>query len=326
MTDVHGIRRTAERSTVVVTGASGFLGRHVCAHLVQQGQTVRALLRSPVAGLAGTESFAYSGLDDQPRIARALEGAHSIIHLAARVHDHLAKQRGSYGDINARATARLARAAVEHGLREFLFASSVKVMGESTDVPWKESDPPDPVDEYGSSKLDAEMALAEATAASGLNTVALRLPLVYGPGMRANMLRLFRLVDHGYPLPFAAVDNARSILYVGNAAAVFQRMLGRIEGHRVLFVADATPLSTPRLIEEIARVLNKPARLFAFPVPLLEAAASMSLGGVSPALRRLVGSLTVDTRLLQQLVGALPFQTGEGLASTASWYLSARRS
>jgi UDP-glucose 4-epimerase len=211
-------------------------------------------------------------------------------------------------------------------VREFLFASSVKVMGESTNVPWRESDPPSPVDEYGSSKLAAEMALAEVTADSGLHTVALRLPLVSGPGMRANMLRLFRLVDRGCPLPFAAVDNARSILYVGNAAAVFQRMLGRTEGHRVLFAADATPLSTPRLIQEIARVLNRPARLFTVPAPLLAAAARTNLRAVAPALQRLVSSLTVDTSLLQQSVGPLPFQTTEGLTSTASWYLSARRS
>lgn len=313
---------------VVVTGASGFLGRIVCAHLSALGYHVRALVRSPVSGLQG-EQVAWSGLEDDASMKRALDRASAVVHLAARVHvmrDRAANPLSEFRRTNVEGTERLARHAVAAGVSSFVFASSVKAMGEATSGrAWRETDKPVPIDPYGVSKLEAERALARVSSETGLTTSVLRFPLVYGPGVRANMLRLFELVDRGWPLPFAGIENRRSMLYAGNAAAAVASVLDRKGGHDVWLVSDGRDVSTPELLSRIAAALDRRLRLLPAPVTLLQTARRLRVPRLAPIATRLLGSLEVDSEKMRvRLGGAMPYTLDEGLRATAEWYRAVR--
>lgn len=309
---------------VLVTGASGFLGRTVCDDLRARGYQVRGLVRTAAPGL-DFEQVLWTGLDDDEAIQRAVEGVGAVVHLAARVHmmrDRAADPLVEFRRVNTQGTARLARYAVAAGVKSFVFASSVKAMGEETrERPWRESDAPAPVDPYGVSKLEAEQALAGLSAETGLATSVVRFPLVYGPGVRANMLRLFELVDHGWPLPFAGIRNRRSLLYSRNAAAAIASLVDRRGSHDTWLVSDGTDVSTPELLERIAAALEKRLRLVPAPVTLLAAARRLRLPVLAAIATRLLGSLAIDsTRIQERLGGAMPYTLDEGLRATAVWY------
>jgi nucleoside-diphosphate-sugar epimerase len=323
------------RVIVAVTGADGFVGRHVCAELARAGHQVRALVRgeslvapAPYAALppeAAIERRQWRDLDDVAALRTALDRADAVIHLAARVHvmrDHASDPLAAFRAINVEGTRRVAVVAAEAGVPHLLLASSVKAVGEHNDAAWNEQTPPAPVDPYGISKLEAEQALAEIARQYHMRAIILRLPLVYGPGMRANMLRLFRLVDRGWPIPLGGVRNRRSLLFAGNAAAAITSILP-MPGHGVetYFVSDGENVSTPELLHRIGEALGRPVRLVPAPVRLLELAHRLRVPAIGPAAGRLLGSLMVDASALRhRLGGSLPFTLDEGLRQTAAWY------
>jgi nucleoside-diphosphate-sugar epimerase len=320
---------------VLVTGASGFLGTQVCASLRARGIPVRALVRQGrTAAPPGTEAAAVHGLDDAAGVRRALADVTSVIHLAAYVHQpRAADDAAAFRAVNVDGTRALLAAAIAAGARDFAFASTVKAVGESGDGVWTEETPPAPVDAYGRTKLEAEAAVREAAHRHGLHAPILRLPLVYGPGMRANALRLFDLVDRGVPLPLGRVRNARSVLFVGNFVAALEAVLGHEAGNDLFFVSDGPAVSTPDLVRAIARSLGRPTRLVPVPVSLLRVAArggdlvarAVPFPLTSANVDRLVGSLSVDSSKLERTVGFHPPHTLEaGLAVTAAWYASRR--
>jgi len=283
--------------TILITGAAGFLGRTVCEELRARGHRVRGLVRTATPGL-DVEQVTWTGLEDDAAIRRAVEGVGAIVHLAARVHmmrDGAADPLAEFRRVNVEGTARLARHAVAAGVQSFVFASSVKAMGEeTTGRPWREADAPAPVDPYGISKIEAEQALARLSVETGFTTSVVRFPLVYGPGVRANMLRLFELVDRGWPLPFAGIRNRRSLLYSGNAAAAIASLVDRRGGHDTWFVSDGTDVPTPELLERIAAGLRTRLRLVPAPVTLLAATRRLRVPVLAPIATRLFASLTID--------------------------------
>ncbi len=280
---------------------------------------------------AGTAPAPVAGLNDAAGLRRALEGVTSVIHLAAYVH----RPRGSgdeaaYREVNVDGTVALLDACVAAGIRDFVFVSTVKAVGEVSREPWTERTPPAPVDPYGRTKLAAEEAVRAVAVRHGLHAPILRLPLVYGPGMRANALRLFQAVDRGLPLPLGAVRNQRSLLYVGNFVAAVAAAVEHEAGNDLFFVSDGAPIATPDLIRAIARALGRPARLVPVPVGLMHATARVGdqLARVVPALPftsanldRVVGSLAVDSSKLSTAIGFRPpYTLDQGLAATAGWY------
>jgi nucleoside-diphosphate-sugar epimerase len=317
-------------STVLVTGASGFIGSHVIAHLLRAGFTPRVLTRGHAAS-PNAEVVHYDGFDDISAIQSAVQGASAVVHLAARVHvmrEHANDPLAAFRAVNTAGTRTLANAAADAGVRTFLFASSVKAVGEGNAQPWTEDVTPAPRNPYGVSKLEAERALMEITRDTGMSTISVRMPLVYGPGVRANFMQLFRWVDGGIPLPLKGVQNRRSMIYVENVAAAFVALVERTAGAEVFFASDGTDLSTTELIQRIAAALNRRARLFHTPVTGLRLAGRIgdSLARLFPfpvttaALDRLFGSLSVDSSRLRQITGPLPFSVEQGLAATAQWY------
>jgi nucleoside-diphosphate-sugar epimerase len=256
-------------------------------------------------------------------------GTGAVVHMAARVHvmheralDPLAEFRGA----NLVPTVRLAEAAARQGVPHFVFISSVKVNGERTRArAFTELDKPHPIDAYGVSKREAEDALLDISQRTGMAVTVLRCPLMYGPGVKGNFERLMRWIARGVPLPFARIDNRRSLLYVGNfASAVLAALEGPRHGTRTYLLSDGEDLSSPGLVRRLATALHCKPRLLPVPVALLECGARLT--GRQEELRRLTDSLVVDSsRARRELAWTPPYAVDEGLAHTAEAAASAIR-
>lgn len=316
----------------LVTGASGFLGGHVCRALAARGP-VRALVRDAARAPAGTEAAVARDLDDRDAIREAVAGTRTVVHLAARVHvmdDRGPDRDAAYRKTNVEGTRLLLEESIRAGVQRFIFVSSVKAVGEGTSIPWNETTPPAPVDPYGRSKLEAEGVVRELADGAGIHAPILRLPLVYGPGMKGNMLSLFRAVDRGWPLPFGAVKNRRSLAYAGNVVAAIEAVAeSGAAARETFFVSDGHDLSTGELVTAIGAALGRPARLIPVPPALFSAAghAGDILARVGPwplttaAVDRLLGSLLVDSSKLRSVAGFRPpFGVADGLRHTAEWF------
>jgi len=305
-------------TTVLVTGASGFIGRAACSAFARRGWQVRAALRSP-ANIEGAQAVLGDLAQGWP-----LDGVDVVVHLAGIAHQiHAQNAESVYQEMNCDATERLARAAAHAGVKRFVFMSSIKVNGERTpiDRPFRATDAPQPEDRYARSKGNAERALANL--GGKLEVVVLRPPLVYGPGVRANFLRLIRLVERRLPLPLGAVKNRRSLIYVGNLAElVVAAATSPAAAGQTFLAADGDDLSTPQLISEIGRSLGTKARLIGVPVALLRLGGALT--GMGAEVGRLVDSLVVDASETRERLGwRPPFTAGDGIADTVRWYRSA---
>jgi nucleoside-diphosphate-sugar epimerase len=308
---------------ILLTGASGFVGRALFARLRNNGGTVRAAVRAYAADARiSDQAIAVGDIGPDTDWSKALSGCDAVVHLAARVH---VMQPGAsaadYFRVNVEGSEQLARSAAAAGVRRFVFLSSVKVNGEATEGrPFSESDPPAPVDDYAVSKMRAEACLRRIAAETGMEVVALRPPLVYGPGVRANFLSLLRVVEAGLPLPLASVANLRSLIYVGNLVSAIETCIHHpAAAGNTYFVTDDDDVSTPELIRRIAAALGRSPRLFPLPVSLLEGAAA--LFGRRAQVQRLTASLQMDvSRIKSELRWTPPVTMQQGLMETASWY------
>lgn len=313
-------------SNVLVTGATGFIGRALCAKLLAEGaQTRAAVWREEPAGSiqAGLDVVPIDSIGPDTDWNRALAGIDAVIHLAARVHvmDEKAEEPlAAYRRVNVAGTERLARMAAANGVKRLIFMSSVKVHGEETPVRYTEHDIPAPLDPYGVSKLEAEDILRKIAAKTGLEVVVIRPPLVYGPGVKANFYKLMGIVARGLPLPFGSVNNARSLIYLGNLIdAVILCSRHPSAAGQTFLISDGENVSTPELIRRIAAALGKPARLFPFPPEIMRFAGKLT--GRASAVDRLLGSLAVDdSKIRKELGWKPPFTMTEGLKETAEWY------
>ncbi|MCP5143940.1 MAG: NAD-dependent epimerase/dehydratase family protein [Gammaproteobacteria bacterium] len=293
---------------ILVTGAAGFVGRRVCHQLAANGHEVVGMGRGPApADIPLTAWLQVDLCDASANLAACCRDSDAVIHLAARTHSKRqahARDKAAYTAINVEGTRRLASAAVQAGVGRFIYMSSIKVNGEgdvrAADGHWHRyspADEPAPRDIYGRSKLAAEQLLANMQQAAGLNVICLRPPLVYGHGARGNLARLAKLIDLGLPLPFAAIDNARSLIHVDSLArAVVACMAAEAVGFKVYTVADID-VSTPDLIETMARARGRRARLFPLPDAVLHAIDALAPGiGIA----RLTGTLLVDNSAAQR--------------------------
>jgi UDP-glucose 4-epimerase len=283
---------------ILVTGATGFIGRALCDHLERKGYQVRAARRAELPLDIATTDW-----------ASALAGVDGIVHLAGIAHAGHITDPGPYRATNLDGTARLVKAASQAGVRRFVFVSSIKAS--DTSVTW-ETDP------YGMSKREAERVVLT----SGMESVVVRPPLVYGPGVKANFLRLMRWVDRKVPLPFGAVRNRRSLVNVWNLCDLLELSLRHPAAPgRVWMASDGEDLSTPELIRHIARAMQRPARLVHVPLGALQVLGALT--GKSGEVERLCGSLEADIKPTREVLGwSPPLTVDEGLARTVEWYQS----
>lgn len=316
---------------VLVTGASGFIGRALCRHLLRQGWSVRAATRlapNATAIPAGAEVVHIAAVGGNTDWSEALVGVDAVVHLAARVHvmhesdpDPLA----AFRSVNADGTNHLAVMAAQAGARRFVYVSSIKVNGEQTTrLPFTEADAPRPRDAYGISKWEAEQALWATASQTGLEVVVVRPPLVYGPDAPGNFNRLLRFIRQGVPLPLSSIRNQRSFMYVENLCDAVRVCLQHpAAAGRTFLLSDGEDISTPELIRLLSGYLGRRSRMFPFPPSLLRAAANL-LDRQEEA-TRLLGSLCVNSSAIRQALGwSPPYSMREALRDTARGYLTPR--
>src|SRR6266853_443382 len=310
---------------ILITGGSGFVGTALCRELLARGHTVRIAGRRPIppgAAPPGVHQVLIPDIAAEFDRRALVEGIEAVVHLAAIAHrSHL--DDGELRRVNCDAAIRLAEAAAG-SVRRFVFLSSAKVHGEdSGNWTYTEDDALDPQDSYARSKLEAERALTETTARNGIELVIIRPPLVYGPEVKANFLRLLGWVDSGLPLPFASVRNRRSLIYVGNLVDAIARCAEHPAARGPFLVSDDETVSTPELVSRITRALQRPARLIPVPPALLRAAGMIA--GRRDEIQRLIGNLAIDSSKARRLLDwRPPYALDEGLAETARWFKSAR--
>ncbi len=312
----------AAAARIAVTGAAGFVGRALCRRLESDGRRVRRVVREALAigGYVGVGELG-PGTD----WSEALAGVECVVHCAGRAHvvretavDPLAEFRR----VNVEATRRLAEQAVAIGVRRLVYVSSIGVHGVQTNnrAPFRHDEAPAPIEPYAVSKLEAERELVGLAAVTGLELVIVRPPLVYGPGVGANFLRLLRLVDRGWPLPFGAVRGLRSLVGIDNLVDLLARCADAPEAAGQTFLAsDGEDFALPDLIRMLARHLGRPARLL--PVPPHALVAAARLVGMAGTVARMTSSLQVDiAHTCCTLEWQPPMSAEDGLAATARWY------
>lgn len=322
---------------ILVTGAMGFIGSHLCDALANEGNEVVALTRraNAVAPHGGRIAFT-SDLLDREQVRRALAGVTSVVHLAGRVHSRpegIADPGSECRRINVDGTAALLDESVNAGVTTFVYISSVKAVADASETMLTAQTFAEPTDAYGASKLEAERHVRSTAMKVGIAAPVLRLPAVYGPAMKGNMTRLFWAVERGLPLPFGLVRNRRSFAYVGNVVAAIQAILVSAgAAHQTFYVSDGDDVSTPELIERIGIALEKLPRML--PIPPAVFRATIHLGGllsrIAPfhltgdSFSAVLGSLFVDSSALREVTGFnAPFSVDKGMSLTAEWYKKA---
>lgn len=303
--------------SVLVTGANGFIGRHVVAALRGCTAAIRTSATNPPSAV---RSVRIARIDASTDWADALAGIDAVVHLAGLAHrlDGASGDAEAYEIVNTRGTLRLAEVAAAAGVRDFVFASSLAVQGGTTEGrdPFRESDPLRPAGPYGESKARAEEGLDTIASRSGMAVTAMRPPLVYGRGAPGNLARLEAALSRGVPLPFGSIRNRRAFLGIGNLVDFVGRRLAHDNrGFEAFIIADDERPSTPEFVTELAGAMGRPARLLPFPPGLLRTGLT-ALGRGSLA-DGLIASLEVDTAKARASGWRPPVGLAEGLR--AAW-------
>lgn len=310
---------------MLVTGASGFVGKALCLEASKRGYAVRGAVRSSAFADDSIERCMVGGIDANTDWQEALRGVEVVVHLAARVHvmqETAADPLDAFRGVNVQGTLSLARQAAANGVRRLVYVSSIKVNGEETldGRRYTEADQPMPQDPYGVSKWEAEQALTRIGAETGLEVVIVRPPLVYGPEVKGNFLQLLRMLAKGLPFPLASVDNQRSLLYVGNMVdAILLCATHPLAAGKTFLLSDGEDLSSPALLRLLAQAMGRPARLFACPTGLIMFAATLI--GKRGHAQRLLGSLQIDSDKIRQHLGwQPPYTVQQGMQATVDWF------
>jgi nucleoside-diphosphate-sugar epimerase len=311
---------------VLVTGASGFVGHHLVKELKLQNIHVVCVGRKKPTSQAD-EFYVVKDLNDASAFYEALIDCDVVIHLAARVHVMKETSQNpleEFRKVNVEGTLTIANQAAIAGVKRFVFISSVKVNGEFTsiDIPFTEVDIPNPQDAYGVSKLEAEQGLMNFAEKTAMEVVIIRPPLIYGFGVKANFSSMLQLVKKGLPLPFGAVKNKRSLVYVENLVSLILCCIKNpLAGNQIFLVSDGFDLSTSELIRKCARALEVGSWLIPFPQCLVEFFSTIL--AKRTAAQRLYGNLQVDITKARDLLGwQPPFTVEEGLKKTVDGFNS----
>ena len=277
---------------VLITGANGFIGTHLCHELSNRNVGFRATARR--ANENNYTDFISCDLETTDSLDQLMDGCDIVVHLAGRAHVTSDESQEKYQVANEFVTQRLANAAAQNGIERFVYLSSIKANGESSGpgLPIRQSDTPNPLDNYGRSKLAAELALQEICRVNNMDYVIIRPTLVYGKGVKANFSALISAVKRGLPLPIATVKNVRSMIGINNLTdLIIAASTNPKAANQTFLASDGIDTSTPALVRLIAASLNRRARIFPFPISILKLLAAVF--GKSSAIDKLIGSLSV---------------------------------
>jgi nucleoside-diphosphate-sugar epimerase len=309
-------------SNLLITGANGFVGRALISKLViETNHLVRASVRKKIIQFPSQiEVVENMDASSNTNWTNALRDIDVVIHLLARVHvmdDKVADPLLEFRNINVNATIALANAAAKQGIKRFVFLSSVKVNGESTlHKPFSEFDVPHPQNAYAISKWEAEEALRKISKDTGMEVVIIRSPLVYGPNVKANFLKMMQYIKRGIPLPLGAIQNKRSLIGIDNLVDFIATIISHPKAaNQTFLISDDEDISTTDLLRRIGKYIGKPARLIPLHPKILSFLFNIlgrqDFGG------RLLGSFEVDITKAKKLLAWFPPKTlDEGLRAT----------
>lgn len=307
------------RKSIFLTGVSGFVGSSLLCTLTKNYPDIYALVRRNNIRLPECVKPVLYDLSGQDGgLIPSLTGVDVIIHLAARAHtisDHFDNALAQYRKLNVEGTVNLAKQAADAGVKRFIFVSSIKVNGECTDDcgVFSASSISSPLDPYGISKHEAELALQCIASDTGMEVVIIRPPLVYGAGVKGNFAALSRIVRKGLPLPLGAIHNSRTMVGIDNLISLIITCIDHPSAANQVFLAgDAEDLSTSELLRRVAKAMGKPSRLI--PVPQSWLLLTAILLGRQAVAQRLFGSLQIDISKARNLLGwEPPVSVDEGL-------------
>lgn len=309
-------------SIILVTGAAGFLGLHLCQHLLAQGHVVKAVGRQASFPISDSNLTYHQieNIDGKTVWTGLLNDVSVVVHLAARVHhmnDHKMKALSAYQEVNVRGTQQLVREAVKGKVSRFIYISTIKVNGEKTfEMPFRADDQPQPQDAYSLSKLQGEQILQEEAKRQGMEWVIIRPPLIYGPKVKGNFQQLISLAKTSFPLPLRSIKNRRSMVSVYNLVSFIECCLYHPNAHREIFlVSDNEDLSTPQLLRSLRKVMGKRSGLFPFPIFILKLMGLLT--GKRRQVERVTESLQVNIEKSTRLLHWQPrFTVEESLKAT----------
>ena len=327
---------------ILLTGATGFVGKTLFSHLLSNFFDIKALVRKVYVPLplaveqVVVGDLAELAVDSSSNILReAFKGIDVVVHTAARAHvmnDVVSDPLTEFRKVNRDATLVLARLAAESGVKRFIFLSSIKVNGEVTrpNHPFTPDDVYVPDDPYGLSKYEAEQGLLALAQETSLEVVIIRPPLVYGPGVKANFLSMMKWVGRSIPLPFGAIHNQRSLIALDNLVSFISLCADREKSpnaaNQVFLIADGEDVSSTQLVKKVRQAFNihtpsvKQAWLLPIPVFIMSFVAKFL--GKGAVANRLFGSLQVDSSKARDLLGWKPVITmDEQLQKTVDAYL-----
>lgn len=312
--------------TVLLTGATGFIGSALIKQLLTNKRKVIAAVRFEASELPEcTQRIITGDMSENIRWGQALQNIDVVIHMAARAHimdDSAVDPLAQFRQINTEGTLNLARQAADVGVKRFIFISSIKVNGEMSvsGQPFQPDDKYIPTDPYGLSKYEAEQGLLAIAKETGMEVVIIRPPLVYGPNVKANFLSMMRWVNRSVALPLGAIHNQRSFVALDNLVSFIIHCIDHPKAvNEVFLISDGADVSTAELLRKTAKAFDK--KLMLIPVPVWLMTFSAKLIGKGDVVDRLFGSLQVDSSKARELLDWKPVITmGEQLKQTAEAY------
>ena len=315
---------------VLITGATGFVGKALCERLIRDKYQVVAAIRKSSNLNALSIEICNISVDDisvNTDWKVGLKDVKSVVHLAARVHvmnDTVSDPLYEFRKTNFEGTMQLAKGCVKAGVKRFVYLSTIKVHGEESfhGQPFTENDTTTQIkDPYGISKQETESALLDLSKKSGMEVVIIRPPLVYGPGVKANFFNMMKWLYRGVPLPFGSIKNKRSLIGLDNLVDLIVTCMEHPSAANQIFLAsDGEDLSTTELLKRVSAAMNKSSRLLPVPQKLIE--FSLKFIGKDDLSRRLCGSLQVDISKARKLLNWSPSTSVDhGIEMTVQHFL-----